>query len=114
MKNTDKSHSNIINFNDKRLDKRQRGKPRYGSATQTIIDDLHRLRFLWDELARERNLPRYYDRRPYEIEQQQRFNADRKPTSINNLVKRLRQLARPAIVLHFPKSATFIDRTSSG
>ena len=114
MKNTDKSHSNIINFNDKRLDKRQRAKPRYGSATQTIIDDLHRLRFLWDELARDWNLPRYDDLRPYEIEQQQRFNADRTPTSINNLVKRLRQLARPAIVLHFPKSATFIDRTSSG
>ena len=102
------THTNVINFNDRRLDIGRRPRPRYGNATQDVIDDLHRLRVFWDERARELNLPRYFELRPYEIEQQQSMYADRTPTMINQLVKRLRRLARPAIVLRFPGSGDFI------
>ena len=102
------THPNVVNFNDRRLDIGRRPRPRYGNATQDVIDDLHRLRVFWDERARELNLPRYFELRPYEIEQQQSMYADRTPTMINQLVTRLRRLARPAIVLRFPGSGDYI------
>ena len=102
------THPNVINFNDRRLDIGRRPRPRYGNATQDVIDDLHRLRVFWDERARELNLPRYFELRPYEIEQQQSMYADRTPKMINQLVRRLQRLARPAIVRRFPNSSTSI------
>ena len=108
MKNRAQVYSNVINFNDKRLEKRRRPRPRYGNEIQKIIDDLHRLRVFWDERARELNLPRYFELRPYEIEQQQSMYADRTPKMINQLVRRLQRLARPAIVRRFPNSSTSI------
>ena len=109
MKNRAQYNSNVIILNDKRLEKRRRPRPRYGNEIQTIIDDLHRLRIFWDEWAKENNLNRYFEMRTYEVEQQHRIYADRTPTSINCLVKTLRQLTRPAIVLHFPQQGAFID-----
>ena len=103
------THPNVINFNDRRLDIGRRPRPRYGNATQDVIDDLHRLRVFWDERARELNLARYFELRPYEIEQQQSMYADRTPKMINQLVTRLRRLARPAVVFYFPKSGYLLS-----
>jgi hypothetical protein len=96
------THPNVINFNDRRLDIGRRPRLRYGNATQDVIDDLHRLRVFWDERARELNLPRYFELRPYEIEQQQSTYADRTPKMINQLVTRLRRSARSESLVRFP------------
>ena len=94
--------SNLIHFNDYRLSHKRNPKPRYSNHVQSSIDTLHRLRLQCDRIALERKLDRYNAVRTYYQRVRPSVYADRTPSHINCLVKKLQRKAEPAMVLHFP------------